>query len=32
MADFWAGTQEIYKLIGVKERKFGNFTESGTYG
>lgn len=27
LGDFWAATCEIYKLIAVKERKFGNFTE-----
>ena len=31
LADFWSSTQEIYKLIAVKEKKFGNFTEAETY-
>ena len=31
LGDFWAATEEIYKLIGVKERKFGNFTDEATY-
>ena len=32
LGNFWAATSEIYKLIGIKERKFGNFTEQGTFG
>ena len=31
LGDFWAATQEIYRLIEVKERKFGNFTQTETY-